>query len=280
MADDWFAANPVPPQYLYGQTVSVPVPAPGTSTAVPMPAAAPISKLGGPVQPPAPNTSSALTDTSAAPVAGAAPLDPTAATSAAPPSGGNPTDPAYVSSWLQWMATQPGADPILQTPQGQAYYQNVILSNGGLTDTNYWQNKATLASSGGAVGAGAGGSGGGLTSQGSGSIDGLGFNQPFNAPSAADAENTPGYQFAFGQGQKALMNSQFARGTGLTGGAAKALVNYGNGMASEGYQQTYNNAMQQYLNSYNIFNSNLTGSTQRNQFQQTLGEKAASDTAA
>lgn len=145
---------------------------------------------------------------------------------------------------------------------------------------------------GGASGGASGGSSGGGSSWqqtpiswggaggGPGSIDGGGFSGTFTAPTAEQAAATPGYQFTFDQGLKALQNSQFAKGNALGGGAAKALVNYGEGMASTNYQQTYQNAMNEYLNSYNIFRNNQNDSVGRNQFQQTLGEKAATDTAA
>jgi hypothetical protein len=77
---------------------------------------------------------------------------------------GTTFDPNVIGQFLQWQATQPGADPILQTPGGIQYYTQQILSKpDGLSSSNmdYWANKATLASYGGAVGAGGGGGGGG-----------------------------------------------------------------------------------------------------------------------
>lgn len=55
--------------------------------------------------------------------------------------------------------------------------------------------------------------------------------------------DTPGYQFAFEQGQRAIQNSAASRGTLLTGGTLKALERFGTGLAD----QTYDNAWRRYL---------------------------------
>ena len=118
-------------------------------------------------------------------------------TTAAASSGGaaptitNPTDPAQVRAWYQWRATQPGHDPILDTPGGLDYYTKQTIDSGGLTDTNYWSNKSTLASAGGAVGAG--GSGGGT-----GSL----WNKNLTL---ADIQGIPGYQAALAEALPAFL---------------------------------------------------------------------------
>jgi len=53
---------------------------------------------------------------------------------------------------------------------------------------------------------------------------------------------TPGYQFAFQQGEDALTNSLAARGVG-GGNAAKAIAGYGQGLASQTYQQQIANLL-------------------------------------
>lgn len=50
----------------------------------------------------------------------------------------------------------------------------------------------------------------------------------------------PGYQFRLAEGQKALERSGAARGMTLSGAQAKALNSYGQGMASQEYQNAYN----------------------------------------
>ncbi len=142
---------------------------------------------------------------------------------------GNPTDPGYIDSILQQWSTQPGADPILQTPEGRAYYQQKILETGGLNAQNmgYWQNKSTLAQFGGQVG-GRGGTG-------------VNFGN-FAAPSLEDARNSPGYQFAFEQGQRAVQTGAAAKGTLLTGGTLKDLAQLGTGLADTYYNNRFNQA--------------------------------------
>lgn len=149
---------------------------------------------------------------------------------------GPTTDPAQITAWLHWQAQQPGADPILQTPDGINYYLQKIQQTGGLSpsNTSYWQNKSTLASNGGAVGAGGGnpGTGGGF-----GNFQG---GAPYTLPTEAEAMAMPGYQFAFDQGQKAVQTGAAAHGNLLGGGTEKALINYGTGSALQGYSTLAN----------------------------------------
>lgn len=82
------------------------------------------------------------------------------------------------------------------------------------------------------------------------------WNTPFVAPTADQAAQMPGYQFQLQQGQQALENSAAARGGLLSGGTAKALDQYSQGLASTDYQNLYNQALTQYQQAYNIFNQN------------------------
>lgn len=126
-------------------------------------------------------------------------------------------DPSNVDAWLAWMAQQPGHDPILDTPQGQAYYKQRITETGGLSASNqsYWQNKSTLAANGGAVGAPEGGTGN-LWSQ---------------APTLDQLQNMPGFQFALQNGEQGVNRSAAAKGTALTGGTLKDLSDYDRNMS-------------------------------------------------
>jgi hypothetical protein len=67
------------------------------------------------------------------------------------------------------------------------------------------------------------------------------FTSPgaFVAPTAAEAANDPGYQWALAQGQKQLEGSAAARGTLLTGGTLKGITNYGQGAAAKQYGDVY-----------------------------------------
>ena len=73
----------------------------------------------------------------------------------------------------------------------------------------------------------------------------------FQAPTAAQAEQTPGYQFQLQQGEQAIQRSAAAQGGLLSGGTAKALNNYAQGTAASNYQNVYQNALNQYLTNYN-----------------------------
>lgn len=97
----------------------------------------------------------------------------------------------------------------------------------------------------------------------------------FQAPTAAEAAATPGYQFQLQQGEQALQNSAAAQGNLLTGGTAKALDQYSQGLASTNYQQAYNNALTQYQQSYNQFQQG-----QANQYNRLAGLAGLGQTSA
>lgn len=59
-------------------------------------------------------------------------------------------------------------------------------------------------------------------------------------------EADPGYQFRLQEGQKAMDRSAAARGNLLSGGQAKALTQYNQGMASQEYGNAFNRAMQRH----------------------------------
>lgn len=80
----------------------------------------------------------------------------------------------------------------------------------------------------------------------------------FTAPTAEQAMQTPGYQFQLQQGQQALENSAAARGGLLTGGTAKGIEQYAQGLASTNYQQAYQSALTEYQTAYNTFQGNQT----------------------
>lgn len=56
-------------------------------------------------------------------------------------------------------------------------------------------------------------------------------------------QSSPGYQFQLSEGQKAIQNSQAARGNLLSGGAVKELQQYGQGLASQDYGNYINQLM-------------------------------------
>src|ERR1700690_525595 len=101
------------------------------------------------------------------------------------------------------------------------------------------------------------------------------WTQQFQAPTAEQAAQTPGYQFQLQQGLGAVQNSQAAQGGLIGGNAMEALNNYAQGAASTNYQQTYNNALGQYQQAYNIFQGNQTNEFNRLAALSGVGQQAA-----
>lgn len=89
------------------------------------------------------------------------------------------------------------------------------------------------------------------------------FLKPFN-PTMEDLEKTPGYQFTLDQGEKATQNANSAKGWGLSGAGQKGLIDYASGLASNTYQQQFNNFWTNKLNAFNML-----------QGQEQLGANAA-----
>lgn len=72
----------------------------------------------------------------------------------------------------------------------------------------------------------------------------------FHAPTLAEAEQTPGFQFNLEQGTAALDKSAAARGNLFSGTQGTALLGYGQGLAETTYQQDYKNALDAYMTNY------------------------------
>jgi hypothetical protein len=94
-----------------------------------------------------------------------------------------------------------------------------------------------------------------------------------------DLLNDPAYKFNLEQGTNAVQQSAAARGGLVSGGTLKDLSTFGQGYASNQFQQSYQNALQNYNTAFNVFNSN-----QGNQFARLasvagLGQNAATGTA-
>jgi hypothetical protein len=93
------------------------------------------------------------------------------------------------------------------------------------------------------------------------------WSQTFTAPTAAQAAQTPGYQFQLQQGLSAAQNSAAGQGGLLSGGTLAGLNNYAQGVASTNYQNTFNNALTQYQSAYQSFLNN-----QQNQYNMLSGQ--------
>lgn len=82
----------------------------------------------------------------------------------------------------------------------------------------------------------------------------------FVGPTAEQALQDPGYQFRLSQGTQALQNAASARGTLNDSGTLKALMDYGQGAASQEYANTWQRAADTYNtnrgNALGIYNTN------------------------
>jgi hypothetical protein len=77
------------------------------------------------------------------------------------------------------------------------------------------------------------------------------LNTPFSFnPTMQQLEQTPGYQFTQQQGNKALDNAMAAKGLSLSGAQLKGLDQYNTGLASNTFQQQYQNALQNFNTNY------------------------------
>ncbi len=107
-------------------------------------------------------------------------------------------------------------------------------------------------------------------------------NNPFKAPTEAEAAASPGEQFQLHQGLQGLMQQIGATGGGATGGTLKALDQYGQGVASTYYQNAFNNAQNAYNTNTNTAalasGQGLQASSMANQAAQNYGNLFNSNT--
>jgi hypothetical protein len=114
------------------------------------------------------------------------------------------------------------------------------------------------------------------------SVMGTGLMQPwttaFNAPTAEQARQTPGYQFSFDEGMKALNRGAAGKGTLLTGGTLKDATSWAQGNADTNYNNVYNRALNEYQQAYNIYNQNANNQYNRLSGISSTGQNAAAGT--
>jgi hypothetical protein len=101
------------------------------------------------------------------------------------------------------------------------------------------------------------------------------WTDTFKAPTAAEAAATPGYQFALKTGQNSIENSAAARGGLLSTGTMKTLDQFSQGLADTTYSDTYNRALGEYQQRYNIFQGNQTNEFNRLAALSGTGQTAA-----
>jgi hypothetical protein len=94
-----------------------------------------------------------------------------------------------------------------------------------------------------------------------------------------DFEKDPGYNFRMREGQKAIERQQAAMGGGASGRALKALARYGQGFASNEFQNSYNRFNQDYGNAYNRYNQNNSNKFNRLNTLSGYGSNAAGNLA-
>jgi hypothetical protein len=94
------------------------------------------------------------------------------------------------------------------------------------------------------------------------------LSAPFSM-TQANLEGTPGYQFSLGQGEKAIQNQMAGRGLGgvTSGPAAKGLMDYATGLASNTYMNQFNIDQANKQNTYNrLLGGAQIGQTATGQF--------------
>ena len=98
---------------------------------------------------------------------------------------------------------------------------------------------------------------------------------PFEAPTAEQARQTPGYEFGLQQGEGAQQASAAANGTLLTGGTQAALNQYGQNYADTNYNNVYNQALQTYGTNYNTWANQQNSEYNRLAGMAGMGQTAA-----
>lgn len=98
------------------------------------------------------------------------------------------------------------------------------------------------------------------------------IKNPFTAPTLAQAQQTPGYQFNLQTGTQAIDENAAATGNLMSGNTGRALTQFGQGLATTTYQQAYQNALNQYTTNLNAagqgVNTGLASTQQLGQFGQ------------
>jgi hypothetical protein len=80
----------------------------------------------------------------------------------------------------------------------------------------------------------------------------------YDASKIPDFQQSPGYQFQLSEGQKALDRSLAARGLGLSGAGVKEGIRYATGLASQDYNNYFNQRQQELARRQGVFNDYQT----------------------
>lgn len=96
------------------------------------------------------------------------------------------------------------------------------------------------------------------------------LSKGFQAPTLAEAEQTPGFQFNLETGTNAIDENAAATGTLMSGNTGVALQKFGQGLAENTYQQDYQNALNTYMATVNPLQTAVnTGLSSTGQLAQT-----------
>lgn len=82
------------------------------------------------------------------------------------------------------------------------------------------------------------------------------FTDQFAAPTIDEARNFPGYQFALKEGLQGIERGAASKGTLLTGGTLKDETAFATGLADQTYQTLYGNKRGEFADKFNIHASN------------------------
>jgi hypothetical protein len=99
----------------------------------------------------------------------------------------------------------------------------------------------------------------------------------FQAPTAQQAAESPGEQFALQQGEGAINASAAANGSLLTGGTMNALDQYGQNLATTDYNNVYNQALNSYQTNYNTWANQQAREYNELAAQAGMGQTTAQD---
>jgi hypothetical protein len=100
----------------------------------------------------------------------------------------------------------------------------------------------------------------------------------FSAPTLAQAQNTPGYEFQLEEGDKGITRGAAAAGGAVTGGTLAALDSYNVNSANSNYNTLFNQALSGYGASLNTYTANLNA--QQQAFNQLAGTASIGEGAA
>lgn len=134
-----------------------------------------------------------------------------------------------------------GAQQFIDAKNAQFAARQINVPGGGGDNTGGVRN--------GSIGSGGGGV--------SGAPDYIhGFDEQFHAPTEAEAQASPGFQFRLGNAMKAIERSGLAKGTYFTNQTAGALTEQAGNQASAEYDKVYGRANDAFMQRFGINRAN------------------------